>query len=272
MGYHSIAAVFERSTATGPARLVLVAIAFHINDEGGPEAVAWPSIATLMRECSMSKTRVHAALRRLVASGELRLNHKGGKRGCNIYSLNLPPPCRNQHRAGIGTVPESAPPPCRNRHRTETDTVPESAPPPCRNRHKDSAETGTLIEGNRKEQKEQNTTAEARLEFPVKAAKGQPELWAIGESGIRDYQDAFPGLDVLAELRRARSWCLSNPDRRKTARGMPRFLHNWLTTAAKDAAGRPVAIAQERREALAKTPERTREEWVAGFGKQANSF
>ena len=37
--------------------------------------------------------------------------------------------------------------------------------------------------------------------------------------------------DVVAEIRRAYEWILANPDRRKTAKGMRRFLFNWLSRA-----------------------------------------
>lgn len=67
---------------------------------------------------------------------------------------------------------------------------------------------------------------------PGRVAKGQrvaqaafvdrfPELLA-------EWRQAFPALDVVAELAKAHAWEIANPGRRKTPRGRARFLHGWL--------------------------------------------
>ena len=40
------------------------------------------------------------------------------------------------------------------------------------------------------------------------------------------WTDAFPGVDVTAEIRKAHAWEISNPKRRK--KDKVRFLNNWL--------------------------------------------
>ncbi len=67
------------------------------------------------------------------------------------------------------------------------------------------------------------------LIFPT-VGTGQKE-WALTSSHMAGFKEAFPGVDVLAECRKARLWCESNPAKRKTARGMPRFLQGWLERA-----------------------------------------
>lgn len=42
------------------------------------------------------------------------------------------------------------------------------------------------------------------------------------------WQEAYPAVDVPAELRRMAVWLDANPVRRKTARGMPAFVVRWL--------------------------------------------
>lgn len=68
------------------------------------------------------------------------------------------------------------------------------------------------------------------LWFPV---VGDPEAleWALREAKLAQYQDTFRGMDVLAECKKARQWCLDNPGRRKTPDGMTRFLGTWLGKA-----------------------------------------
>lgn len=52
--------------------------------------------------------------------------------------------------------------------------------------------------------------------------------WRLTESKIAEYQESFPGIDVLAHCRNARQWCIDNPKKQKTFSGMPAFLSRWL--------------------------------------------
>lgn len=51
--------------------------------------------------------------------------------------------------------------------------------------------------------------------------QGQVDGWAT----------AYPGLEVLQELRKAKVWLEANPRKGKTASGMQRFLVSWLSRA-----------------------------------------
>ena len=42
---------------------------------------------------------------------------------------------------------------------------------------------------------------------------------------------AFPGVDVTAEYTKAAAWLSANPAKRKTARGMAKFLFGWCERA-----------------------------------------
>jgi len=57
------------------------------------------------------------------------------------------------------------------------------------------------------------------------------KTWTLFPSQVASWSDAFPGLDVLAECRKAHVWLEANTQKRKTATGMPRFLAAWLTRA-----------------------------------------
>lgn len=52
---------------------------------------------------------------------------------------------------------------------------------------------------------------------------------AVTDADLAEYASLFPALDVLQELRSMRAWLLANPSNRKTARGIKRFIANWLT-------------------------------------------
>lgn len=53
--------------------------------------------------------------------------------------------------------------------------------------------------------------------------------WPVTRSWVETMQPLYPAVDVMAQLRAVRAWALSNPTRRKTASGMPRFLNRWLS-------------------------------------------
>lgn len=55
-----------------------------------------------------------------------------------------------------------------------------------------------------------------------------PKEYAVTDTELTRWRDAYPGLDALSEARRMLLWLDANPTRRKTHRGMPRFISNWL--------------------------------------------
>lgn len=67
----------------------------------------------------------------------------------------------------------------------------------------------------------------AVLTFPC--IKGQQ--YDLKESKIREYQESFPGIDVLQQCKALRQWCIDNPAKRKTLRGMPAFFSRNLSRA-----------------------------------------
>jgi len=69
------------------------------------------------------------------------------------------------------------------------------------------------------------TVGSGAKEFPLTQAK------------LDEYAESYPGVDVLAECRKALQWCRDNPAKRKTAKGVPRFLANWLSKAQNSGQG-----------------------------------
>lgn len=67
------------------------------------------------------------------------------------------------------------------------------------------------------------------VDFQTVGTKGK--TWGLSAAQLADWREAYPSVDVLGECQRARAWLDANPDRRKTAPGMPRFLVNWLNRA-----------------------------------------
>lgn len=55
--------------------------------------------------------------------------------------------------------------------------------------------------------------------------------WPLTSAKVTEWQESYPGVDVLGECRKARQWCIDNGSKRKTAAGMPKFLNSWLSRA-----------------------------------------
>jgi hypothetical protein len=53
----------------------------------------------------------------------------------------------------------------------------------------------------------------------------------IRESDVDLWAGLYPGIDVKQECNRMLGWCIANPTKRKTARGLPRFINSWLAKA-----------------------------------------
>ena len=53
--------------------------------------------------------------------------------------------------------------------------------------------------------------------------------WRPAEALFAEYVRLYPNVDVKQQFNVMRSWCLSNPNKRKTRRGITRFVNSWLT-------------------------------------------
>ncbi|SCB30438.1 hypothetical protein [Rhizobium lusitanum] len=54
------------------------------------------------------------------------------------------------------------------------------------------------------------------------------EIVAISEADVAEWSEAYPGVDILQQLRSMRQWLLANSRNRKTSSGMRRFVVSWL--------------------------------------------
>ncbi len=66
--------------------------------------------------------------------------------------------------------------------------------------------------------------------------------FSVSEDMEKEYEALYPAVDILAELKKMRGWLLANPQRRKTARGIKRFINAWLSRQ-QDKGGNKVAGA-----------------------------
>lgn len=69
------------------------------------------------------------------------------------------------------------------------------------------------------------------------------QAFEVMESYIESVKAAYPRIDVKEQLLRAGAWCAANPTKRKTPRGIPRFINSWLNAAQRDAEVRQVVAS-----------------------------
>jgi hypothetical protein len=53
--------------------------------------------------------------------------------------------------------------------------------------------------------------------------------YPIYPEDVEEWQELFPAVDVMQQLRNMKSWAKDNPTKRKTSRGIRRFINSWLT-------------------------------------------
>ena len=60
---------------------------------------------------------------------------------------------------------------------------------------------------------------------------GAEKHWPLFGPQLQSWVELYPNLDVPAECNKAFAWIEANAARRKTAKGMPKFLVNWFNRA-----------------------------------------
>ena len=53
--------------------------------------------------------------------------------------------------------------------------------------------------------------------------------WLPDKKLYDEYVSLYPNVDVKQAFNSMRGWCMSNPTRRKTARGITKFVNTWLS-------------------------------------------
>ncbi len=53
-------------------------------------------------------------------------------------------------------------------------------------------------------------------------------LFPISQTKVKEWSGLYPAVDIMQELRKMKGWLDTNPAKRKTKRGILRFVNNWL--------------------------------------------
>lgn len=111
-----------------------------------------------------------------------------------------------------------------------------------------NSEKNDSYSGNNPDNSEKNDTKESK----VKESKGnkkyctEPENppsappvftlplndnteYGISQNDIDHWKELYPAVNIPVQLRKMRGWCEANPTKRKTRRGIGRFINTWLS-------------------------------------------
>lgn len=55
--------------------------------------------------------------------------------------------------------------------------------------------------------------------------------YVVTENDVKKFEQLYPDLDIHAEMRKIYAWLINNTQKRKTKRGMPKFLNGWINRA-----------------------------------------
>ena len=73
-------------------------------------------------------------------------------------------------------------------------------------------------------------SAKEPIEPPViQLPLNDKSLYDITQIMIDEYAELYPNVDILSELRKMKGWLIANPTRRKTKRGIARFINSWIS-------------------------------------------
>lgn len=112
---------------------------------------------------------------------------------------------------------------------TDEKSIPNPTPPFVESRH---------YKQELQELKDLNTSSEHAPSSSKNLLLKDGSCYEISDEDISKYQEAFPKLDVASELKRMSLWCESNVSKRKTKKGISRFIVNWLSRQQKDQQGK----------------------------------
>ena len=118
-------------------------------------------------------------------------------------------------------------------------------------------DTDTETEKDSEREKEEEKDGEGEEEYdycsePPSAVSELPveeiplndgRMYPLFRKDVDEYARLYPAVDIGQELRNIRGWCMANPERRKTKRGVNRFINGWLSKA-QDKGGRKQEVPE----------------------------
>lgn len=99
--------------------------------------------------------------------------------------------------------------------------------------------TTTKNEKNKKNEKNINISAQSdckqssmlEVNEVISLTLNDKNEYPITEEKVNEWKELYPAIDVIQELRKMKGWLDANPNKRKTKKGILRFVNSWLARA-----------------------------------------
>lgn len=107
-----------------------------------------------------------------------------------------------------------------------SDKCPDISPPEIRDQRLDLSinNINTIAQSSDKQPSEPEADVEALL-------LNDGSEWRPTKALVAEYVRLYPNVDVKRQFNEMRGWCIANPAKRKTKRGVKRFVNGWLSRA-----------------------------------------
>lgn len=86
----------------------------------------------------------------------------------------------------------------------------------------------TVIQSNTKSESNTKDSTEPQAPSVLTLLLNDGSEYGVTQKDIDEWQDTFPNVDVLQQLKAMKLWLKDNPKKRKTRNGIRRFVTNWL--------------------------------------------
>lgn len=184
-------------------------IAAHMEGQEPSCSVSY-SIAKWSRLLGVRGANVERQLRDLGATGVATIERRGDDITATNRNLLK---YRDEYSKKSGHTPDNVPPRTDTEVEEEVDTEVESTFAPS-----DPPVAPLPILGT----------------FPC---TGKSKFWPFTQKQLDEWAEAYPGIDLMAQLRQAKQWLISHPKRGKTNDGMAAYINNWLKKAQNECGG-----------------------------------
>lgn len=206
-------------------KMVLLKLADRANDDGE----CWPGQESLAKQCSMTDRALRDNLAKIKERGlvEVEMRRKGNRQATNLYRLTLQP---EDTSASKHEKTPSQPEVSSASKQVSAGSLRQFQPEVCDIAYKEEPSVEppvvvTSVTTPPRVASKLESPEDRKIEFdPV------DQIFVnISAEQMAQWEDAYRGLDVDAELTRAEAWYAANPRKRK--KNHQRFLVNWLARA-----------------------------------------
>jgi len=227
-----MARAFTVKVGNPSRKLVLLKLADNANDRGE----CWPSYQYIADQCEISRRSAMTHIEALCDEGLVeKISRKGPKgNSTNMYLVTLDgkkQACEGGEKSApsIGGGGENISLGGENIS-PDGETVSlgggENISPGISHSFESVSEPVSEPSGETSSDDSQDgDLAESKTTFPLKDGSE----YSLPDDLLAEMRITYPAIDVDFQLKRARLWLRSNPAKRKTKRGMPRFLNGWMS-------------------------------------------